>query len=90
MKVKSDKTQNPICTSGHKDIESEIEKDCNDEFAMDALMGIEEEETCEHMPDMLIPMDIDYLGDTIIHRFNCKCGKIIHEIFRLSEVKVLD
>ena len=90
MKVKSDKTQNPICTKALEDIEAERKKDRNEEFLFDALIGIEEEETCEHMPDMLIPMDIDYLGDTIIHRFNCKCGKIIHEIFRLSEVKVSD
>ena len=52
---------------------------------MEALEDVPVEETCEHTPDKLIPMNTDYEEDRIIQRFQCTCGKSVQEIFTLSK-----
>ena len=62
--------------------------DRQDEFLMEALEGILEEEICEHTPEKLDLLDTDYQGDRIIHHSQCECGKRVKEIFTLSETKI--
>ena len=58
------------------------------DFMVEVLEGIEVEKKCEHTPDKVIPMDVDYEGDRIIQRSQCECGKLVDEIFTLSHTKV--
>ena len=36
---------------------------------------------CEHMPDKLKTIDMDYRGDKIYVLFQCECGEMVTEIF---------
>jgi len=78
---------NKIQTIG-KDAACELEKDRQEEFLIDALQGIQNQQGCEHTHDMRNLMDTDSLGDTIIHHFECKCGKSVEEIFTLSKTRI--
>ena len=79
--------QNKIQSSGKNGFDG-FKTDRQEECLLDALQRIEGEDGCEHTPDNLNLIDTEYQGDRIIHRFECKCGKNIEEIFTLSETKV--
>ena len=83
MRSEPDTTQN--CG---KDRFDEFKKDRQEDCLLGAQQPIEREEGCEHTPDNLNLIDTEYQSDMIIHHFECKCGKIIEEIFTLTETKV--
>lgn len=64
-------------------------RDKEQDFLNDALEGIKSEhEECFHTPDKLSHLGTDYRSDEIIQHFECQCGKIIREVFSLSETRV--
>ena len=65
-----------------------FKKERQEQFLMDSLEGVEEEDFCEHTPDKLDLLDTDYQGDKIIQHFRCRCGKSVKEIYTLRETKV--
>jgi len=65
-----------------------FEKERQQEFLLDELQSIQEEDLCLHEPFQLDLMGCEYNGDEIIHIFQCKCGKEVTEFFRLSKREV--
>jgi hypothetical protein len=66
----------------------DAERDRQDEFLLDALGGIPEEEVCFHTPDKLDLIDSEYRGDEIVHIYKCNCGKTVTETFKHWDTKV--
>ena len=66
----------------------DINKERQQEFLLDDLQSIQEEDLCLHEPFQLDLMGCEYNGDEIIHIFQCKCGKEVTEFFRLSKREV--
>ena len=88
MRAEPARTQNQPDKKIRGDIKGDLEKNRHQDFLMEALEDVHAEETCEHTPDKLIPMNTDYEEDRIIQRFQCICGKSVQEIFTLSKTTV--
>ena len=88
MRAEPARTRNRPDKNTRGDIKGAFEKNRQQEFLMEALEDVQGEETCEHTREKLIPTNIYYGGERIIQRFQCICGKSVHEIFTLSKTKV--
>ena len=77
--------------NSREEIDTEREKDRQQEFLMDALEGIQDEtrNKCVHVPDMVIPDELNEQPGCVVIMDRCiKCGQEMAEPLLLDESKI--
>ena len=76
-----------VSPTKHEQQKADFERDRQEEFLMDAIGDIKNQE-CEHTPDLLEYLGTDDKGDQIHQIYQCKCGKRVTEIFTSDGIEV--
>jgi len=76
----------------HTDDDFDAEQDKKDEYLFDELSPLIDtiRAECEHTPDILDLIDMDYRCDEVICRLKCQCGKTIEERFTHHHTNVCE